>query len=92
MDTDSTSEPRGFVFPGTFEVTAFGPALPELEAIVLAELTAAGVKPDPASVRHRSSRERNYLAIAVSFWCEDRAHHEAAFARLRANPAIKWTL
>jgi hypothetical protein len=89
---DNPTETRGFTFPGTFEVTAFGPARPELEAIVLGELTAAGVRPDPGTVRHRQSRGGNYLAVAVSFWCEDRGHYDNAYARLRAHPAIKWTL
>jgi hypothetical protein len=89
---ENATQPRGFTFPGTFEVTAFGPALPELEAIVLAELTAAGVRPDPGSVRQRNSREGRYLAVAVSFWCEDRSHYDNAYARLRAHPAIQWTL
>lgn len=92
MDSVSPSEPRGFSFPGTFEVTAFGPARPELEAIVLAELTAAGVKPDLGSVRQRNSSAGNYLAVAVSFWSEDRAQYDSAYARLRDNPAIKWLL
>jgi uncharacterized protein len=91
-DITERNETRGFTFPGNFEVTAFGPAIPELEAIVLAELTAAGVVPDAGSARHRNSREGNYLAVSVSFWCEDRPHYEAAYARLRANPAVKWTL
>lgn len=92
MNDIPDGETRGFTFPGTFEVTAFGPARPELEAVVLSELTAAGVRPDAGSVRHRASREGNYLAVTVGFWCEDRGHYDQAYARLRANPAIKWTL
>lgn len=87
-----TTEPRGFTFPDVFEVTAFGPAIPELEAIVLSELTRAGVRPDAGSVRHRKSSAGNYLAITVSFWCEDRGHYDNAYARLRAHPAVRWTL
>jgi putative lipoic acid-binding regulatory protein len=89
---NETTEPRGFSFPDTFEVTAFGPAIPELEAIVLSELTRAGVRPDAGSVRHRKSSAGNYLAVTVSFWCEDRGHYENAYARLRAHPAVRWTL
>lgn len=89
---DAQPAARGFTFPGNFEVTAFGPKVPELEAIVLSELTAAGVRPDAGSVRHRDSSAGNYLAVTVSFWCEDRAHYDNVYARLRANPAVKWTL
>lgn len=89
---NDSSAPRGFSFPDVFEVTAFGPAIPELEAIVLSELTRAGVRPDLGSVRHRKSSAGNYLAVTVSFWCEDRGHYENAYARLRAHPAVRWTL
>jgi len=87
-----TTDPRGFTFPGTFEITAFGPAEPDLEAIMLSELTRAGVRPDAASARHRKSGQGNYIAITLSFWCEDRAHHDGAYARLRVNPAVRWIL
>jgi putative lipoic acid-binding regulatory protein len=50
------------------------------------------VRPDAGTVRHRASREGNYLAVTVSFWCEDRGHYDKAYAHLRGNPAIKWTL
>lgn len=90
METDD--QIRGFSFPGTFELTAFGPSAADLEAVVLGELTAAGVRPDPGSVRQRPSRAGRWRAVAVSFWCEDRIRYEAAHARLRAHPAVKWTL
>ncbi len=86
------STTRGFQFPGTFEVTAFGEASPELQGAVLVELAVAGVVPDPATLRTRDSRGGRFLAVTVSFWSEDRAHHDAAYARLRAHPAVKWTL
>ena len=92
MSTNSDPQQRGFQFPGTFEVTAFGESLPELEAIVLSELIAAGVQPDPGTVRHRHSRGDRFLAVSVSFACESRALYEQAYARLRAHPAIRMTL
>ena len=63
------STTRGFQFPGTFEVTAFGEASPELQGAVLVELAAAGVVPDPATLRTRDSRGGRFLAVTVSF-CE----------------------
>jgi hypothetical protein len=92
MSETPTSPTRGFQFPGTFEVTAFGESSPGLQTLILAELAAAGVVPDPASLRSRDSRGGRYLAVTVSFWSEDRSHHDAAYARLRAHPAVKWTL
>jgi len=85
-------EARGFTFPGTFEITAFGENLPELEAIVLSELTAAGVAPDPGSVRQRLSSGDRYLAVSVSFECDSRELYEATYRRLRAHPKIRMTL
>lgn len=92
MTETESSEPRGFQFPGTFEITAMGEAVPELEAIVLSELVALGVKPDPGSVRHRSSSGGRFLAVSISFECDTRERYEAAHARLRAHRAIRWTL
>jgi len=86
-----TNEPQGFQFPGVFEVTAMGDA-PELEAIVLSELVAAGVQPDLGSVRQRNSTGGRYLSVSVSFPCDTRARYEAIHVRLRAHPAIRWTL
>ena len=90
-DSDSAA-PRGFEFPGTFEITAMGEAIPELEAIVLSELVALGVVPDPGTVRHRSSSGGKFLAVSISFECDTRERYQAAHARLRAHPAIRWTL
>ena len=86
------AEGRGFTFPGRFEITVFGENQPELEAIVLSELTAAGVKPDPGSVRQRLSRGDRYLAVSVSFECNSRELHQEAYRRLRAHPAVRMTL
>jgi uncharacterized protein len=92
MTATETPEPRGFQFPGTFEITAMGDALPELEAIVMSELVALGLKPDPGTVRHRSSSGGRYLSISIAFDCDTREQYQAAHQRLRAHPAIRWTL
>ncbi|HET9485763.1 MAG TPA: DUF493 family protein [Xanthomonadales bacterium] len=92
MSETQTDAPRGFQFPGTFEITAMGEALPELEAIVMSELVALGCTPDPGTVRHRSSSGGKYLAVSITFECDTRERYQAAHARLRAHPAIRWTL
>lgn len=92
MSENEDTEPRGFTFPGTFEITAMGEAVPELEAIVMSELVATGCSPDPGSARHRSSSGGKYLAVSLSFECDTRERYQAAHARLRAHPAIRWTL
>lgn len=92
MSKEETEEALGFQFPTTLEITVFGEAVPELEAIVLAELKTQGTEPDLASVRHRSSREGKYLAVSVSFWCESRSQYMAVQNGLRANAAVRWVL
>jgi putative lipoic acid-binding regulatory protein len=89
---NATSENRGFTFPGTFEVTAFGPATPELESTVVAEIKALGVTVIDASRRTRPSREGKFLAVSVSFLCDTRERYEAILNRLRTHPAVKWIL
>ena len=92
MTATETTEPRGFQFPGTFEITAMGESVPELEAIVMSELVALGLTPDPGTVRHRSSSGGKFLAVSISFHCDTREQYQAAHQRLRAHPAIRWTL
>jgi hypothetical protein len=89
---NSTPEPRGFQFPGTFEVTAFGPASDDLSLVVLAEVAAVGATPLEASLRTRPSREGRFLAVSVSFLCDTRARYEAVQNRLRAHPKVRWIL
>ena len=88
----NTESQRGFTFPGTFEVTAFGPATPELESVVVGEIKALGVTVIDASRRTRPSREGKYLAVSVSFLCDSRERYEAVQNRLRTHPAIRWIL
>ncbi len=86
------AEGQGFEFPGRFEVTAMGQAVPELEAVVLGELAAAGVAGDPGSVRQRESSGGRYRSVSVSFECDSRERLAEVHRRLRANALIKWTL
>jgi hypothetical protein len=86
------TDQRGFQFPGTLELTAFGAASDGLVETVLAELVLAGVALDRESLSTRPSREGNFVAVRVAFHCESREQLERAHARLRALPAIKWTL
>jgi putative lipoic acid-binding regulatory protein len=86
------TEPRGFQFPGTFEVTAFVEAGADPVAAVLAQLAAAELAPRRDSVSQRPSREGKFVAVRVALPCETREQLERAHAKLREHPAIKWTL
>jgi putative lipoic acid-binding regulatory protein len=83
---------RGFTFPGRFEITAVGDTSGDLKARVPELLESAGLTVLHETVRHRHSREGNYISVTVSFECPSREKYEAAHAVLRAEEAIKYTL
>lgn len=86
------SEQHGFVFPGRFTITAVGDAATDLKARVPELLESVGIKVLHETVRHRHSREGNYISVTVDFDCPSREKYEAAHAVLRADEAIKYTL
>jgi len=87
-----SSHAPGFVFPGTFELSAMGPAEAGLEQVVPELLAGAGLAVEPKSVHVRPSRAGRYVSVSLRFEAQSRAEYEAAHAALRAHPAIKWTL
>ncbi|HBK57180.1 MAG TPA: hypothetical protein DDZ76_12980 [Xanthomonadales bacterium] len=88
----SDDRPRGFQFPGRFEIAAMGAADAGLERIVPEALTGAGLNVIPGSVRVRGSAGGRYVSVRVEFDAETRDHYEAAHHALRARPEVKWTL
>jgi uncharacterized protein len=84
--------PHGFVFPGMFDITAFGPADAGMEAVLHQRVEACGVSVLAGSLRTRQSSAGHYVAVSLSFLCPDRATHEAVYNEVRAHPAVKWTL
>ncbi|PWK85882.1 YbeD family protein [Fulvimonas soli] len=90
--TQAKKEGKGFVFPGEFEITAMGDARADLKARVPAILAGLGLHVLHETVRHRHSREGNFLAVTVSFRCDTREQYDAAHAALRADPDIRYTL
>jgi putative lipoic acid-binding regulatory protein len=91
-DIHAQNPEQGFQFPGVFEITAIGNADADLEARVPEILANLGLSVLDASLRTRPSREGNYLSVAVSFTCPDRAQYDAAHAALRGTEGIRWTL
>lgn len=83
---------RGFTFPGQFEITAVGDAAADLKARVPRLLVDAGFTVIDEVVRHRHSRNGNYLSVTVRFQCPSRERYEAAHAALRADPTVRHTL
>jgi putative lipoic acid-binding regulatory protein len=85
-------EGQGFQFPGEFEITAMGNASVDLKARVPQILEGIGLHVLHESVRHKHSREGNFLSVTVSFRCETREQYDAAHAALRADADIRYTL
>lgn len=85
-------EGQGFQFPGEFEITAMGNASADLKARVPRILEGIGLHVLHETVKHRQSREGNFLSVTVSFRCESREQYDLAHSVLRADPDIRYTL
>ncbi|WP_049621573.1 YbeD family protein [Frateuria defendens] len=83
---------KGFNFPGEFEITAMGNAGADLPKRVPQILEGIGLHVLHETVKHRHSREGNFLSVTVSFRCENREQYDLAHATLRADPDIRYTL
>lgn len=88
----SDNPEHGFQFPGTFEITALGPASAGLEAEIPKLLLAAGIDVLHETVHWRGSSSGKFVSVKLSFRAVDRAQYEAAHVALRAHPEVKWTL
>jgi uncharacterized protein len=85
-------EGQGFQFPGEFEITAMGNASADLKARVPQILEVIGLHVLHETVKHKHSREGNFLSVTVSFRCETREQYDLAHSTLRADPDIRFTL
>ncbi len=86
------ADPKGFEFPGVFEITAMGHASAELTVHVPELLNRLGLQVQHETVRHKQSREANFVSVTVSFHCDTREQYEEAHKALRADPNIRYTL
>ena len=92
MEIKSDNPTHGFQFPGTFEITAMGPAGCGLENEIPQLLEAAGLLVLHETVATRGSTGGKFVSIKLSFRAEDRAQYDIAHEALRAHPEVKWTL
>ncbi len=92
MEIKSDNPEHGFQFPGTFELTAMGPATAGLETEIPKLLAAAGIEVLDESISWRGSSGGKFVSVKLAFRANDRAQYEAAHAALRAHPEVKWTL
>ena len=91
-DIQAKQEGQGFQFPGEFEITAMGNANADLKARVPQILESIGLHVLHETVKHRRSREGNFLSVTVSFRCDTREQYDLAHSVLRADPDIRFTL
>jgi uncharacterized protein len=89
---NASTPDRGFQFPGQFEITAFATSDAGLKLLLPGLVASAGVSVIDASLRERPSRAGRFEAVAIGFFCPDRAHYERVYEMVRAHPAVKWTL
>ncbi len=92
MSIQSDNPEHGFQFPGTFEITAMGPAGAGLEDQIPRLLEQAGLDVLRETVATRDSSGGRYVSIRIGFRAASRAEYEAAHQALRAHPEVKWTI
>ena len=89
---NDTPEQRGFVFPGTLEITVMGAADMGLDALLLQTLDALGLTVHVQTLRTKPSTKGNYISVTVAFDAHSRDDYDAAHGALRDLPEVKWTL
>jgi len=89
---NNTTEQRGFVFPGTLEISVMGAAEAGMGAILVHTLETMAITWYPDTLRTKPSVKGNYVSVTVAFHAETREQYDAAHEALRALPEVKWTL
>lgn len=92
MSIQSDNPEHGLQFPGTFEISAMGPAGTGLEAKVLQALESANLAVHRDRQRSRPSAKGNWVSVTCAFDAATRADYERAYEALRALPEVKWAL
>lgn len=92
MDIQPDHSDHGFQFPGTFELSAMGPASAGLERELPRLLMDAGIDVESESIRWTHSSSGKFVSVRVRFRAVDREQHDLAHQVLRDHPEVKWTL
>jgi putative lipoic acid-binding regulatory protein len=92
QDLQNANPDQGFSFPGTFELSAMGPAEAGLEHVLPELLEQAGIAVLREQVAVRASSAGRYVSVRIAFRAASREEYDAAHAALRAHPEVKWTL
>lgn len=92
MEIASEHPDHGFQFPGTFELSALGPAEASLDRVLPELLLAAGIQVQRETIQSRPSSGGRYVSVRIGFRADDRAQYDLAHQILRDHPEVKWTL
>jgi putative lipoic acid-binding regulatory protein len=92
MEIKSDNPEHGFQFPGTFELSALGPADSDLERELPKRLMDAGIEVLNESIQWKHSSNGKYVSVSIGFRAVDRDQYDLAHQVLRDHPEVKWTL
>lgn len=92
MEISSESPEHGFQFPGTFELTAMGPAEAALERVLPELLAGAGIEVQSEMIQWKHSSTGKFVSVRIGFKAASRAQYDLAHQVLRDHPEVKWTL
>ena len=92
MEIKSDNPEHGFQFPGTFELSAMGPANSGLEVELPRLLLAAGIEVLTEQISWKHSSNGKYVSVRLVFKADNRDQYDAAHNALRDHPEVKWTL
>ena len=92
MALQSDNPDHGFQFPGTFELSALGPAESGLERVLPQLLMDAGIDVLTEAIQWKHSSNGRYVSVRIGFRAENREQYHRAHEVLRGHPEVKWTL
>lgn len=92
MDLTPAHPDHGYQFPGTFELSAMGPADAGLERELPRLLMDAGIQVEHESITWTASSTGKYVSVRIRFRAASREEHDRAHQVLRDHPEVKWTL
>jgi putative lipoic acid-binding regulatory protein len=92
MEIQSDNPEHGFQFPGTFELSALGPAESGLERVLPQRLMDAGIDVLSEAIQWKHSSSGKYVSVRIGFRADSREQYDLAHQVLRDHPEVKWTM
>ena len=92
MAIHSDNPEHGFQFPGTFELSALGPAESGLERELPKLLMDAGIDVKSEAIQWKHSSNGRFVSVRIGFRAASREQYDLAHQVLRDHPEVKWTM